>query len=82
MAQQEIASTIPGVFYRRSKPGDPPLVNEGDKVEAGQTIGLIEIMKQFHEVKTNLTGVLTTFAVADQSEIEPGAAIAYVEVEQ
>jgi len=51
-------------------------VNEGDTVEAGQTIGLIEIMKQFSEVRAETAGILTRFEIEDFGMVNPGDVIA------
>jgi biotin carboxyl carrier protein len=79
MARHEVITPVPGVFYRNPGPGKPPYVSEGDRVEAGQVIGLVEIMKQFSEVKATVTGVVQSFAVSDNGEVAPGAVIAVVE---
>lgn len=79
MARHEVITPIPGVFYRHPGPGKPPYVREGDRVEAGQAIGLVEIMKQFNEVKSTVAGVLESFAAEDNGEVTPGAVIAFVE---
>ena len=50
----QVTSPLPGVFYRKPGPDKDPYVQEGDHVEAGQTIGVVEIMKQFSEVKTEV----------------------------
>lgn len=48
-------------------------------MKAGQTVGLVEIMKQFTEIKSGADGVLTSFAVEDQGTINPGDQVAVVE---
>ena len=50
MARHEVLTPIPGVFYRRPDPESEPFASEGDRVEAGATIGLVEIMKNFQAV--------------------------------
>ena len=45
-------------------------------------MGLIEIMKQFNEVKASVAGVLSSFSVEDHAELEPGAVLAIVEVSE
>jgi len=45
-----IVSPADGVFYRRSRPADPPYVEEGSHVHAGQTLALIEAMKCFSAI--------------------------------
>lgn len=78
MTTHEISTPVPGIFYRNPGPGKPPYVSEGDHVEAGQAIGLVEIMKQFSEVKTTVAGTVDKFVVDDASEVDPGAVIAVV----
>lgn len=75
---ESILSPLPGIFYRRPGPGKEPYVNEGDQVEVGQTIGLIEIMKQFSEVRSEVVGILTEFKVDDYGTVNPGDVIAIV----
>jgi acetyl-CoA carboxylase biotin carboxyl carrier protein len=73
---ENIISPLPGIFYRKPGPDKEPFVNEGDAVEAGQTIGLIEIMKQFSEVRTETAGILTTFEIEDYGMVNAGDVIA------
>ena len=40
-----------GTFYRSPAPGEPAFVNMGDRVEKGQTIGIIEAMKLMNEIE-------------------------------
>ena len=73
---ENIISPLPGIFYRKPGPGKEPYVNEGDTIEAGQTIGLIEIMKQFSEVRAETAGILTRFEIEDFGMVNPGDVIA------
>ena len=75
----QIIAPIPGVFYRRPAPDKDPFVQEGDEVEAGQTVGVIEIMKQFTEVRSDTAGVLTSFEVEDLGMVGPGDVIATID---
>ncbi|MEJ6488582.1 acetyl-CoA carboxylase [Leucobacter sp. USCH14] len=75
----QIIAPIPGVFYRRPAPDKDPFVEEGDAVEAGQTVGVIEIMKQFTEVRSDAAGVLTSFEVEDLGMVGPGDVIATID---
>lgn len=74
----EIQSPLPGVFYRRPSPDKDPFVRDGDQVEAGQVIGLIEVMKQFSEVQTDSAGTLQGFRLQDGDMVHPGDVIAVV----
>ena len=55
------------------------LVEVGDTVEAGQAIGLIEIMKQFNEVRADVAGKIVEFHVEDNGMVGPGDVIATIE---
>jgi acetyl-CoA carboxylase biotin carboxyl carrier protein len=74
----EIVSPLPGVFYRSPGPGKDPYVEVGDRVEAGQTVGIVEIMKQFTEVRSAAAGVIDTFAVEDAGMVNPGDVLVVV----
>ncbi len=72
----EIVSPLPGTFYRRSAPGEPAYKNEGDAVAEGDVIGLIEVMKSFHEVKATASGTIKAFLVDNEDAVMAGQPIA------
>jgi acetyl-CoA carboxylase biotin carboxyl carrier protein len=51
-----IAAPLTGLFYLSPSPGAEPYVREGGPVSSGQVIGLIEAMKLFNEIKSDVTG--------------------------
>lgn len=75
----QVISPLPGIFYRKPGPDKDPFVEVGDTVEVGQTIGLVEIMKQFTEIRSEVAGVLKSFDVEDNGMVTPGQAIATIE---
>ena len=79
MARQEILSTIPGTLYRRPDPESPPFLEEGQAVSVGQTVALIEVMKNFHEVESEVEGTFVEFLAENEDIVEGGQAIAVVE---
>lgn len=81
MSQQAIHAPFPGVFYRRPAPDKPSFVNEGQQVEAGTVIGLIEVMKQFFELKAEAAGTIIAFQVEDETVVEAGESLATLEVQ-
>jgi acetyl-CoA carboxylase biotin carboxyl carrier protein len=79
MARQQVLTPIPGIFYRRPDPESDPFVAEGDAVEAGATIGLVEIMKNFQAVEAEASGTLVEFLVENEDAVVAGQAIAVVD---
>ena len=76
MSNKQIISPLPGIFYRRSAPDQPPYKNEGDAVAVGDTVGLVEVMKSFHEVKSDKSGTIVKFLVANEDEVNAGQPLA------
>ena len=74
----KILSPNPGVFYRRPAPDKEVYVKEGDEVKAGDTIGLVEVMKSFYEVKAESDGILEKFLVENEQMLEVGQEIAII----
>lgn len=74
-----IPSPLPGVFYRRPSPDEDDFVSVGDEVTEGQTIGLIEVMKNFTELKANVGGRVKEFLVEDSAEVSVGQDVVVLE---
>lgn len=74
-----------GRFYRRSSPDAPVFAETGDEIQAGRTVGLLEVMKTFNPVKYQPGGALperariVRFLVDDSSDVEEGQALIEVE---
>ena len=79
MANQEIRSPLPGTFYRRPAPDQPPYKEEGDSLAKGDTIGLVEVMKSFHEVKSEVEGTIAKFLVENEDPVQAGQTLVEVE---
>ena len=70
MSRHEIVSPLPGVFYRHPDPGSPPFANEGDTVDAGQTIGLLDgVLVSAADEQTAVIGALLEQMELDTREI-------------
>ena len=72
MADKTVKAQMPGTFYRRPDPESDPYVEEGDSVSSGDTIGLIEVMKSFHEVKAQEDGTVSRFLVESEEAVDAG----------
>jgi acetyl-CoA carboxylase biotin carboxyl carrier protein len=79
MSRTEIMSPLPGMFYRRPSPESPPFKNDGDSVVAADVIGVVEVMKSFHEVHAGVDGADIRFLVEDGDAVMAGDALAEVE---
>jgi acetyl-CoA carboxylase biotin carboxyl carrier protein len=79
LANKTIRAQMPGTFYRRPDPESDSYVEEGDKVSAGDTVGLIEVMKSFHEVKTEEDGTISRFLVDNDDAVDAGQDIVELE---
>lgn len=79
MAKSEIRSPLPGTFYRKPAPDQPAYKESGDSVAKGDVIGLIEVMKSFHEVKSDYDGTLTEFLAEDEGPVTAGQILAELE---
>lgn len=71
----EILSPMPGTFYRRPSPDAACYVEVGQTVKEGDVLGLIEVMKQYSELKANQSGVIESILIDDGDAVEAGQAI-------
>lgn len=81
MAEHPVHSPLPGIFYRKPSPEADPYAEPGSRVTADQTIGLVEVMKQFAEVKAGVDGTLVSFSVETEQVLSPGQQIATIEAD-
>ena len=65
-----IKSPIIGTFYRRPSPDKDPFVNVGDKIELGSVVGIVEAMKLFNEIESEVSGTIVKVIVDDMSPVE------------
>ena len=59
-----------GTFYRASGPDKPQFVKVGDPVEVGSTVCIIEAMKLFNEIESEVKGKIVKVLVEDASPVE------------
>ena len=74
-----LESPMVGVFYRSPSPEDPPFVSVGDFVRVGQPIGLIEAMKVYSEVPSEVSGRVTETPVESGKLVQQGQPLIFVE---
>jgi acetyl-CoA carboxylase biotin carboxyl carrier protein len=65
-----IKSPMIGTFYRQAGPDKPIFVSVGDEVEPGQVVCIIEAMKLFNEIESEVSGKIVKVLVEDASPVE------------
>jgi len=75
----EIIAPLVGTFYQSAKPGSPAFVKEGDTIQVGQIICIIEAMKIFNEIEAEVSGKVIKIIVNDSSPVEYGQPLMLVE---
>lgn len=65
-----IKSPMIGTFYRSSGPDKPSLINIGDEVAPGKVVCIIEAMKLFNEIESEVSGKIVKVLVEDASPVE------------
>jgi len=72
MATTTVQAPLPGTFYHRSAPDQPPFKAADDTVAVGDTLGLIEVMKTFTPVVAEVAGRFVRFLVEDADAVMAG----------
>jgi len=80
MAQHQVLSPLPGIFYRRPSPEAPPYKTDGDTVKVGDVIGLVEVMKQFTEIHADAAGKVVRFLAENEAAVEPEQPLLLIEI--
>lgn len=65
-----IKSPMIGTFYRSAGPDKPAFVNIGDEVSVGKTVCIIEAMKLFNEIESEIKGTVVKVLAEDASPVE------------
>ncbi|HBJ71622.1 MAG TPA: acetyl-CoA carboxylase, biotin carboxyl carrier protein [Cryomorphaceae bacterium] len=74
-----IKSPMIGTFYRKPSPDKPTFKNVGDTVTAGETVCIIEAMKLFNEIESEVTGKIVKVVADDMTPVEYGQTLFLVE---
>jgi acetyl-CoA carboxylase biotin carboxyl carrier protein len=59
-----------GTFYRSANPDSEPFIAVGDKVTVGQTVCIVEAMKLFNEIESEVAGTVIKILVDNSSPVE------------
>ena len=68
----DVSSPLLGVFYRAPKPGEPPFVQIGTKVNADTVVGIIEVMKLMNSVRAGVAGEVVEILGENGALVEYG----------
>ncbi len=75
-----VKSPMVGTFYRAPSPDTPPFVQEGDAIEAGATLCIIEAMKMMNQIEAPVSGTVKKFLVENGAPVEFGQTIAVIRI--
>ncbi len=78
-AGHTVTAPMVGTFYAAPSPKDPPFVQVGDEVHAGDAIGVIEAMKMMNEIETDVTGRVARILVKNGQPVEYGQPLLVIE---
>jgi acetyl-CoA carboxylase biotin carboxyl carrier protein len=67
-----ILAPLTGMFYTASSPSAPNFVSVGETVQAGQIVCIVEAMKVFNEIKSEISGVVTTIVAQNGQLVQKG----------
>jgi acetyl-CoA carboxylase biotin carboxyl carrier protein len=77
----EIKSPMIGTFYRSANPDSPAFASVGDKISKGQTVCIIEAMKLFNEIESEVSGTIVKAMVENASPVEYDQVLFVVELD-
>jgi len=75
----EVLSPMVGTFYEAALPDAAPYARVGDRVEAGQTLCILEAMKLFNEIKSEFSGTVIQILVENTESVEYGQTLFIIE---
>jgi acetyl-CoA carboxylase biotin carboxyl carrier protein len=74
-----VIAPLTGVYYASPSPSAPPFVNIGDVIHVGQVIALVEAMKVFNEIQSEVAGRVVALVAKSGDVVQKGSAILKVE---
>ena len=77
----DVPAPLLGNFYEAPRPGDPPFIKPGDKVDEETIIGIIEVMKLMNPIRAGVSGTVVAILAQNGSAVEEGEALIRVKVE-
>ena len=74
-----IRSPMVGIFYRAPDPESPPYVEPGQSIEAGDTIGLVEVMKMYTAIRAETAGTVVEVLAENAQQVDRGQPLVRIE---
>lgn len=68
----EVPAPLLGIFYRAPKPGEPPFIEVGSKVDTETVIGIVEVMKLMNSVRAGVKGEVVEILAGNGAAVEYG----------
>lgn len=78
-AIHDVTAPLPGTYYARENPSSPPFVEVGSTVAVGDTIGLVEVMKMFNPVPSEVAGTVVEICVEAEDAVDVGDVLVRIE---
>jgi acetyl-CoA carboxylase biotin carboxyl carrier protein len=73
-----IVAPLTGVFYTASSPNTDPFITIGGMVQAGAVVCIVEAMKVFNEIKSEVAGIVTSIPAANGQLVQRGDALVWI----
>lgn len=77
----DVPAPLLGNFYSAPRPGDPPFVEPGDRVEQDTTIAIIEVMKLMNPIRAGVSGIVVAMLAENGTAVEQGQPLIRVRVD-
>ena len=74
-----VTAPLTGVYYASPSPTAPPFVNVGDMIQVGQIVALVEAMKVFNEIQSEIAGRVVALVAQSGEVVQKGAPLLKVE---
>lgn len=76
---KEIKAPLVGTFYRAPAPNEPPFIEVGDQVKSGDTLCIVEAMKNMNEIESEVNGVVREICIQNAEMVEYGQILVKIE---
>jgi acetyl-CoA carboxylase biotin carboxyl carrier protein len=78
-ALHTVTAPLPGMFYRRPDPEAEVCAEAGTRVDVGTALGLIEVMKTFFPIESDVAGTVRRFLIEDGAFVDAGQGLVEID---